>query len=347
MDDIVPPRDPLTHPVAVAANARGEIAPRQRTALRAVLARRMLAALAGLVAALLTFALAPQAVSITLMPVLALVVAAVFFASSHALLRSVQAWRALARGAVAEGDCVVEWRDGKCEVRLDGARLEAAEPVRLLPGAHRLYYLAGTAWLLSAEARQACSLVEALAQANGLPREPRTAGAPGRLTRAEASYLLRSMFAAAAGGMLVVALWFGVLFVLLLLWSQGEVDVWPCALAELLFITVFFWGLFRYGPRLVWHAMHLYADLRAGDVAMLTGEVQRKCRRTPYQRSLAYSYEIEGVCFDVTRLGYQALVPELRYRICYAPRSRTLLSIVPVPADRIADPTQLWHDPVP
>ena len=347
MDDTVPPRDPLTHPVAVAANARGEIAPRQRTALRAILARRMLAALAGLVAALLTFVLAPAAVPVTLMPLLALVVAAVFFASSHALLRSVRAWRALARGAVAEGDSMVEWRDDKCVVRLDGARLEAPEPVRLLPGEHRLYYLAGTTWLLSAEARHACSLAEALAQANGLPREPRAANAPGRLTHAEASHLLRSMFTAGAGGSLVVGVWCAVLFVLLLLWSQDEVDVWPCALAELLFITAFFWGLFRYGPRLLWRALRLFSDLRAGDVAMLTGEVQRKCRRTPYQRGLAYSYEIEGVSFEVTRLGYQALVPELRYRVCYAPRSRTLLSIVPVPADRVADPTQLWHDPVP
>lgn len=335
MEPGITPRDPLTLPAALAANARGEVTPQQRTAMRRALLRCASGALLGLAAslacgwALCSYAAArePWTGTCLLLLALAALAAAGALLSLRELWHTARAWRALVRSAVVPlGTGDVLWRGERCTATLDGARLQAPWRLRLLPGRYRFYCLAGTRRLLSAEVQELCELAEALAQANGLSTESYVHNREGRMTNAQRIAVVRAIPVLGVLGLAATGLWLG-LAASLLSWGTSLPDWSKGAVVALVPALALWWFVYTGLTSLV-GSVHLCDDLLKDDVATYTGPVTRttvQMGKTP-----TYYYVAGDLRLEVSRFGYRALTPDLMYRVYYTPRGHMLLGIEPV-----------------
>jgi hypothetical protein len=332
MEPGITPRDPLTLPAALAANARGEVTARQRAAMRWALLRSGLWGLLGLAAslacggALVSYMPARLPEAGTSLALLALAALATLL-SLRALWGAARAWRALARSEIAPavtGD--VLWRGERCTARVNGARLQAPWPLRLLPGRYRFYCLEGTHWLLSAEVQELCGLAEALAQANGLSSESYVHNREGRMTNVQRVALVRAIPVLGVLGLAAIGLWLA-LAASLLRWGTSLPDWSMGALVALVLALALWWFVYTGLTSLV-SSVRLCDDIWKDDVATYTGPVTRttaQMGKTP-----TYYYVAGDLRLEVSHLGFLALTPDLTYRVYYTPRGHMLLGIEPV-----------------
>lgn len=335
MEPGIAPRAPLTLPAALAANARGEVTARQRAAMRWALLRSGLWAVLGAAASLaggvalvsyLHARLPETATSLALLALAALV-ALVTLLSLRALWGTARAWCALERSAVAPAVTgEVLWRGERCTARLDGARLRAPWPLRLLPGRYRFHCLQGTRWLLSAEVQELCDLAEALAQANRLSTESYVHNREGRMTNVQRVALVRAIPVLGVLGLAAIGLWLA-LAVSLLRWGASLPDWCMGAVVALVLALALWWFVYTGLTSLV-SSVRLCDDLLKDDVATYTGPVTRttvQMGKTP-----TYYYVAGDLRLEVSHLGFLALTPDLTYRVYYTPRGHMLLGIEPV-----------------
>lgn len=140
-----------------------------------------------------------------------------------------------------------------------------------------------------------------------------------------------------AGSYLAFACLVGLFFFMMLSVAFSDNVPSSLILGGLLTLT----GMFGLGTVIVFGAMahrwRLYrADLYKGDVSTTAGSVSLDIQ--DWGRRASYKVRVERLTFDVSKKALLAFKNGERYRVYYAPNSKTLLSAEPMPDDEmIAD----------
>lgn len=196
----------------------------------------------------------------------------------------------------------------------------------LVPGSYRFHHLRGTRSLVSAEALDGAAeglegyreIVDAAAQAD-LRDLPSRQIAP--LVGASGTRLWKRI----GGATLVAALLLGV-------WAVFIFDLLPGIREQLgdgpgpaLVLTAAVGGFFAWQ---LWRIHNLWGDLRTGQVVVSGVGTTSADLSDP--EAPRYSLHIAGITLKVRAQVYRALIEGRDYRVTYAPRSKTLLTIEPL-----------------
>lgn len=202
----------------------------------------------------------------------------------------------------------------------------------LHPGVpYRFYYLPETGFILSAEKLESpdpfpgqADLVHRLSQANGFSLDALNANRAGQLTSAQRLRLLPG-FLLGPGIAIIPALLDVVLINALINMPKSGAN-WTSLLAVAGFAGVC--GLIvLFGA---WVSLGALADILLGQAASVDGPCQKKTHR-PGRGSRNYECRIGGQRFTVPWTAFDALEAGRPYRAYFAPRTKTLLSIEPLP----------------
>jgi hypothetical protein len=356
----------LADPDAVATNARGDLTPPQRAALRSYLPGAVgdwftlifATAILGVVLynwhlVVLFFRakdplpsterLFGHTVTLPGLHLLATLIiggwALVFFSRIAILIDRVRDRNELKPGHVAAVDGTIAW-DRHAYVALLPGRRRPLQPwdytaiADCPPGPYRLWYLRRGGWLLSIQplspgfATGRTALIDALANANGLLPDALDANRAGRLGEQQVRGLARAE-KSRARWRLVLSI--GFIAAAPAFWYYG--DLYLSLLCGGL-------GLYLYVQSLREPSRSaLDKDLADGRVLAVEGGARKAHRRTySLLGSIVggdgtadfYSYDIAGQRFPVSETAYHALVDDVPYRFYYLPRSKTLVNIEPL-----------------
>ncbi|MGI8855360.1 MAG: hypothetical protein ACR2JW_06390 [Thermomicrobiales bacterium] len=362
-----PPPSALTDPEAVATNARRDLTPAQRAALR-----RFLPGAAGhwfiLAFATAIFGvvfynwrlvsrvfrakdplpstehLFGHTVTIPGFHLLAALIigcwALVFFSRIVLLIDHARDSNELKPGHVVAADGTIAW-DRHAYVALLPGRRHPLQPWDYAviddcpPGPYRLWYLRRGGWLLSiqslgsADARAGqAALIDALANANGLLPAALDTNRAGRLSEQQARGLAH---AEKSRQRWQLAISIGFIAVAPAFWYYGALK--PALLCGAA-------GLFLYVQSLLQPTRSaLDKDLADGRVLTVEGGARKAHGHThSLLGSIAggdgtadyYYYDIAGQRFSVSETAYHALVDDVPYRFYYLPRSKTIINIEPL-----------------
>jgi hypothetical protein len=332
--------NPLTQPIEIAANRRGQITKRQQSRLGGAIWQKRQRWLGFVLASLLP----------TFGPFIGFLVAAFrgydrwaigllcisialfclwLMPATWIYLRWRRLGRNLAREPVAQGEGTVSWQRSQYVFVLDdgGRRLDPACTHGLFPGRYRLYYLPRRRWLLTAEpldgALQADDLQQLtlhLARVNRFQPGALDANRSGRLTGAQKVRLLGRLALSAAAGSVAA-----VLCVVYLGRETGLFGSLWFLIALIAVVAVLMFLVLR-------PSLRLLADCRRGQVLVAEGAAT-KDEEADVEGSVTYYYDLNRHSFKVNESGYYALIEGLTYRLYYLPRSKKLVNVEAVAAE--------------
>lgn len=167
----------------------------------------------------------------------------------------------------------------------------------------------------NSKARPAQSLFESLARTNRFSREDLEINHEGKLSHRQRKRLVLKALGFAAmflGSVALVAIPFA---------ARLPEQTWR---SIVFYGFVFLLFLLSFG----WQSISIFIDLWNGQVVSVQGSVVRVGERS--RSGLAYYYQEGNLRFSVSKAAYDALIPQLHYRIFYAPYSCQLVSIEPV-----------------
>ena len=339
----------LQDPAGLAANRRGKTTPEQQAVFRAATRASGCGALALLGGALFVGVpslclLSPLVVPMEPAPhvptggqllaaFLVLVAAGALWLSSRYWRRLQALRREIAGGAVVHATGRVVWRDVRYAAEIPGRSLRVYGQMDLVPGEYTFYFLADSGYLLSAEPAGApdtaaghAQLLAALAAAHRFTPADLPENRSRRMAQGQRAGLVRALAA-----MLALAVVPVIVTVFLLVFFAPWHN--PGRLATgLLCAFVFVAVLVLLGTTaFVWQARRLVRDLRTGEVDIAEGIVHKyRVRERRRSGGTRYYYRLDRVRLAVGRIAYNALVAGQRYRVYFAPHSRTVVAVEPL-----------------
>ncbi len=204
--------------------------------------------------------------------------------------------------------------------------LPFSEPGGLLPGVrYTFFHFEESGIVLSAEQLGTAStaairagLNRILAAANNFSAEDLDANQRGEISPAQHSRLMRKLLAGLALAFIFTLVGAGVIFGAS---SADGFEAWPILI---IFLAVF--GVFAAIG--IYTVINSVMDMNALPEVM-EGRGSRHTERRSSGRSsrTVYFYDIGNLKFEVSYRAYKVLMEEFDYRVHYAPRTKTLLSI--------------------
>ncbi len=335
--------NPLNDQASIEANRAGQITPWQRQQLKPPLRLSSLIvwifiACTALLTTILLFPYRQEFLSIwqemfsgqslvglvclsVLIPYLAILLVLLVFRTG--LLNKVLMRCDLAEGYIAQedGQVVFLGRQGYI-ARVAGQLLrgiDGSKTVRLEPGMYHFYYLPRSRRILSAEPQARLEpggpqddLLLALARAHRFSLDDLNLNRQGLLSRRQRAVLGRKLL------FWLVACPVVVVIITLLQLHQLLQAGFGAFMSEGLLLAL-----------LLALAYPRWRELREGRVAALEGYGQPD-KHTSKGRT-SYYYKLGRQQFDVSSVAYRTLVPGMRYRLYYLPRTDKLVSIEPLP----------------